>query len=64
MQLLSATRSHHRLPCEEVFEAFAIQLEQCQGLLEASLEGSSEGEDNSRMLNARAGAVGVVAAEE
>jgi len=45
-------------------EAFAIWLGECQGLLGASLEGITIGERNPRMLNARAGAAAVVAAEE
>jgi hypothetical protein len=64
LQLLGATAFDHLLASEEVVEAFAIRLGECQGLLGASLEGITEGEGNPRMLNARAGAVAVVAAEE
>jgi len=64
IQLLWATAFGHLLASEEVVEAFAIRLGECQGLLGASLEGITEGEGNPRMLNARAGAAAVVAAEE
>ena len=64
IQLLGATAFGHLLASEEVVEAFAIRLGECQGLLGASLEGITEGEGNPRMLNARAGAAAVVAAEE
>jgi hypothetical protein len=64
IQLLGATAFDHLLASEEVVEAFAIRLGECQGLLGASLEGITEGEGNPRMLNARAGAAAVVAAEE
>jgi len=64
IQLLGATTFDHLLASEEVVEAFAIQLGECQGLLGASLEGISEGEGNPRMLNAWVGAAAVVAAEE
>ena len=63
IQLLGATAFGHLLASEEVAEAFAIRLGECQGLLGASLEGITEGEGNPRMLNARAGAAAVVAAE-
>ena len=64
IQLLGATAFDHRLASEEVVEASAIRLGECQVLLGASLEGITEGEGNPRMLNARAGAAAVVAAEE
>jgi hypothetical protein len=64
IQLLGATAFDHLLASEEVVEAFAIRLAECQGLLEASLEGITEGERNPRILNAQAGAAAVVAAEE
>jgi len=64
IQLLWATAFGHLLASEEVVEAFAIRLGECQGLLGASLEGITEGEGNPKMLNARAGAAAVVAAEE
>jgi hypothetical protein len=64
IQLLRATAFVQVLASEEVVEAFVIQLGECQGLLGASLEGITEGEGNPRMLNARAGAAAVVAAEE
>ena len=44
-------------------ETFAIWLCESQGLLGASLEGITVGETNPKMLNARAGAAVVVAAE-
>jgi hypothetical protein len=61
--LLWGTAFDHLLASEEVVEAFAIRLGECQGLLEASLEGITEGEGNPRMLNARAGVAAVIAAE-
>ena len=64
IQLLGATAFSHLLATEEVVEAFAIQLGECQGLLEASLEAITEGEGNPRMLHAQAAAAAVVAAEE
>jgi hypothetical protein len=64
IQLLGATAFDHLLASEEVVEAFAIRLGECQGLLGASLEGITEGEGNPSMLNARGGAAVVVAAEE
>jgi hypothetical protein len=64
IRLLGATAFDHLSATEEVVEAFAIRLGECQGLLGASLEGITEGERNHRMLNARAGAAAVVAAEE
>jgi hypothetical protein len=64
IQLLGATPFGHPLASEEVVEACAIRLGECQGLLRASLEGITEGEGNPMMLNARAGAAVVVAAEE
>jgi hypothetical protein len=64
IQLLGATAFGHLLASEEVAEAFALRLEECEGLLGASREGITEGEGNPRMLNARAGAAAVVAAEE
>jgi hypothetical protein len=64
IKLLGSTAFGHLLASEEVVEAFAIRLEECQGLLGASLEGITEGEGNPRMLNARAGEAAVVAAEE
>jgi hypothetical protein len=63
IQLLGATAFRQFLASEEVVEAFAIRLGECQGLMGASLEGIIEGEGNSRMLNAREGAAAVVAAE-
>jgi len=47
-----------------VVEAFAIPLGGCQGVLGASLEGITEGEENPRMLNAQAGTAVAVGAEE
>jgi hypothetical protein len=64
IQLLGATAFGHLFASEEVVEAFAIRLGDCQGFLGASLEGITEGEGNPRMLIVRAGAVVVVAAEE
>jgi hypothetical protein len=64
IQLLGATAFDQPLASEQVVEAFAIQLGECYGLQEASLEGITEGEENTRMMNARAGAAAVVAAEE
>jgi len=64
LELLGATAFDHLLASEEVVKAFAIRLGECQGLLGASLDGVTEGEGNPRMLNARAGAAAVVAAEE
>jgi hypothetical protein len=64
IQLLRATAFGHLLASEEVVKAFSIRLGQCQGLLGAYLEGITKGEGNPRMLNARAGAATVVAAEE
>jgi len=59
-----ATAFDHLWASEEVVEAFVIWLGEWQGLLGASLEGITESERNPRMLNARAGAAAVVAAEE
>jgi len=59
-----ATAFDHLWASEEVVEAFAIWLGECEGLLGASLEGITVGERNPRMLNARAGAAAVVVAEE
>jgi len=59
-----ATEFDYVLASEEVVEAFALRLAECQGLLGASLEGITEGEGNPKMLNARAGAAAVVVAEE
>jgi len=64
IQLLRGTALDHLWASEEVVEAFAIWLGECQGMLGASLDGITEGEGNPRMLNARAGAAAVVAAEE
>jgi len=64
IQLIGATAFDHLLASEEVVEASTIQLGECQGLLGASLEAITEGEGNPRMLNGRAGAAAVVAAEE
>jgi len=64
IQLPWDTTFGHPLASEEVVEAFPIQLAECQGLLGESLERITEGEGNPRMLNARAGALRVVAAEE
>ena len=64
IQLLGATAFDLFSASEVVVEAFAIQLEKCQGLLGASLEGITEGEGNPRMLYPRAGAAVIVAAEE
>jgi len=64
IQLLGATAFDHLLASEEVVEALAIRLGECQGLLGASLEGITDGEGNPNMLNARAGTEAVVAAEE
>jgi len=64
IQLLGATTFDHLWASEEVVKAFAIWLGECQGLLGAWLEGITECERNPRMLNARAGAAVVVAAEE
>jgi len=63
-QLLGATTFDHLLASEEVVEAFAIRLGECQRLLWASLEGLTKGEGYPRMLNARTWAVAVVTAEE
>jgi hypothetical protein len=60
IQLLGATAFHHLLASEEVVEEFAIRLGECQGLVGVSLDGKG----NRRLLNAGAGAVAVVAAEE
>ena len=59
-----ATTFDHLWVSEAMVEAFAIWLGECHGLLGASLEGITVGERNPRMLNARAGAAAVVAAEE
>jgi hypothetical protein len=59
-----STALDHLLASKEVVEAFAILLGECQELLGESLEGITVGERNPRMLNARAGAAAVVAAEE
>jgi len=64
IELIGATAFSHLVAREEVVEAFAIQLEECQGLLGASLEGITKGEGDPRMLNACVGAAAVVAAEE
>jgi hypothetical protein len=50
IQLLGATAFGHLFASEEVVEAFAIRLGDCQGFLGASLEGITEGEGNPRML--------------
>jgi hypothetical protein len=52
MQLLRATAFGILLASEEVVMAFAIRLGGWQGLLQAALEGITEGETNPRMLNA------------
>jgi len=59
-----ATAFDHLWGSEEVVEAFALWLGECQGLLGAALEGITIGQRNHRMLNARAGAEAVVASEE
>jgi hypothetical protein len=64
IQLLCAAAFGHIPAWEEVVEAFSIQLGEFQGLLGASLEGITEGVGNPSMLNAQAGAVAGVAAEE
>jgi len=64
IQLLWATSLGYILASKEVVEAFTIRLGECQRWLGASLEGITGGERNPRMLNAQAGAAGVVAAEE
>jgi len=64
IQLLGATAFDHLWASEDVVEAFAIWLGECQGLLRAWLEGITECERNPRMLNVQAGAAAVVAAEE
>jgi len=64
IQLLGAAAFDHLWASEEVVKAFVIWLGECQGLLGAWLEGITESERNPRMLNARAGAAAVVAAEE
>jgi hypothetical protein len=51
MQLLRATAFGILLASEEVVMAFAIRLGGWQGLLQAALEGITEGETNPRMLN-------------
>jgi len=64
IQLLWATAFHHLVPCEEVVEAIAIRLGECQGLLGASLEDITEVEGNPRILIAPAATAAIVAAEE
>jgi len=64
IQLLGATAFDHLWASEEVVKAFPIWLGEGQGSLGASLEGITGSERNPRMLNARAGAAAVVAAEE
>jgi len=64
IQLLGAAAFDHLWPSEEVVEAFVIWLGECQGLLGAQLEGITGSERNRRMLNARAGAAALVAADE
>jgi len=64
IKLLKATEFDHLLASEEGVEAFTIQLGECQMLLGPSLEGITGGDGNPRMINARAGAAAVVAAEE
>jgi len=64
MQLLKATAFDHLLAGEEAVQAFTIRLGNNQGLLGALLKGITEDEGDSGMLNVRADAAAVVAAEE
>jgi len=59
-----STAFDHLWASEEVVEAFPILLGECQGLLGAWPKGITIREKNPRMLNARAGAAAVDAAEE
>jgi len=59
-----ATTFDHLWASEEVVEAFAIWLGECQGLLEASLDGITVGEWNQRMLDTWTEAAAAVAEEE
>jgi len=63
IQLLGATAFGHLWGSKEVVEAFTIWLAQWQVSLGASLEGITESERNPGILNARAGAAAVSAAE-
>jgi len=52
VQFVGATAFGYLLASDEVVEVFAIRRGECQWLLGASLEGITEGEGNTRMLNA------------
>ena len=64
IETLSATAFGDLLASEEVTGAFALQIEDCIGLLGATVERTHEKGEYPRMLDEEARAAAVVAAEE
>jgi len=64
IETLSATAFGDLLGSEEVAGAFALRIEDCIGLLGAKVEWTDKKGEYPRMLDERAGAAAVVAAEE
>jgi hypothetical protein len=64
IETLSATAFGDLLASEKVAGAFALPIEDCIGLLGATVERTHEKGEYPRMLDERAGAAAVVAAEE
>jgi len=62
--MLSAASIGDLLASEEVAVAFALRIEDCTGLLGATVERTHEKCEYPRMLDEQAGAAAVVAAEE
>ena len=64
IEILSATAFGDLLAGEEVERAFALQMEDCIGLLGATVDLTHEQGEYPRMLDERVGAAAVVAADE
>jgi hypothetical protein len=64
IETLSATAFGDLLASEEITRSFALSIEDCIGLLGATVEWTHEKGEYPRILDDRAGAAAVVAAEE
>jgi len=64
IETLSATAFGDLLASEEITRSFALSIEDCIGLLGAMVEWTHEKGEYPRILDDRAGAAAVVAAEE